>query len=257
MKKLLRPQDTLLLFLAGGLDAFFDLKNEPMATACKNLYGWVPPRYQQSNYYQTVYHSLRTGYIEREIKDGEVFLRLTPKGNEKAKRFFPFCSWQKKTWDKKWRVVIFDIAELERKNRDQFRSKLREFGFGMLQESVWISPYDFLADLKEFIQTQGLEKNTYAFETEAVLLGNSQELAQKVWPLEEINEEYEELFSLLTKLHDRGKTSIEKIEGRERKLRDLRARYLEILSRDPCLPKELLPADWFRFKVERELKRRL
>lgn len=248
MKKFLRPQDILLLALAGGLDAFIEIKNEPMATACKNLYGWVPPRYQKSNYFQTIYHSRRTGYIERITKGGRPYLRLTPKGSDKVRRDFSLFSWQKQKWDRKWRIVVFDIAEANKKTRDNLRAKLRELGFGMLQESVWINPYDFVVDMREFLETQGLGENALIFETSSLREGDNRALAAKIWPLDEINQGYEDLLSLLTKLRGRVKTS-------EEELRKVKSRYLEILREDPCLPGELLPHDWARYPVERWLKR--
>lgn len=44
-------------------------------------------------------------------------------------------------WDKKWRLVIFDIPEKERRLRDLFRMRLKQLGLYQLQESVYISPY--------------------------------------------------------------------------------------------------------------------
>lgn len=58
---------------------------------------------------------------------------------------------KKKRWDKKWRVVIFDIPEYRRSARDQLRIVMRSAGFYRLQDSVWLYPYDcedFMALLK-------------------------------------------------------------------------------------------------------------
>lgn len=44
-------------------------------------------------------------------------------------------------WDKKWRIVIFDIPEELHKNRNQLRAKLKNLGFYMLQKSVFVIPY--------------------------------------------------------------------------------------------------------------------
>ena len=47
-----------------------------------------------------------------------------------------------KKWDKKWRILIFDVKE-ERKNlRDKIRRTLTSIGFTRLQDSVWVFPYD-------------------------------------------------------------------------------------------------------------------
>ncbi len=45
-------------------------------------------------------------------------------------------------WDKKWRVIIFDIPEKKKKERDQVREILSTAGFERLQNSVWVYPYD-------------------------------------------------------------------------------------------------------------------
>lgn len=46
-------------------------------------------------------------------------------------------------WDKKWRIVIFDIPEKRRRTRDEVRRLLTSVGFYRLQNSVWVYPYDF------------------------------------------------------------------------------------------------------------------
>jgi len=45
-------------------------------------------------------------------------------------------------WDKKWRMVIFDIPEkYKRRARDVLREKLQKMNFYQLQKSVWVCPY--------------------------------------------------------------------------------------------------------------------
>ena len=56
-----------------------------------------------------------------------------------------------KRWDKKWRILIFDIREEKRNLRDKVRKTLTAVGFKRLQDSVWVYPYDcedFVALLK-------------------------------------------------------------------------------------------------------------
>ncbi len=47
-----------------------------------------------------------------------------------------------KKWDGKWRVLIFDIPESRRFDRDNIRRALVSIGFMRLQDSVWIYPYN-------------------------------------------------------------------------------------------------------------------
>ena len=47
-----------------------------------------------------------------------------------------------KKWDRKWRVIIFDIPEKKRNVRDHIRTLFKSAGFYLLQDSVWVYPYD-------------------------------------------------------------------------------------------------------------------
>jgi DNA-binding transcriptional regulator PaaX len=46
-----------------------------------------------------------------------------------------------KVWDKKWRLVLFDIPKDRRQRRDIFRLRLKELGLVLYQHSVWVYPY--------------------------------------------------------------------------------------------------------------------
>ena len=48
---------------------------------------------------------------------------------------------RKKSWDKKWRIAIFDIEEKKKKFRDEFRKRLKQLGFYALQESVYVHAF--------------------------------------------------------------------------------------------------------------------
>src|SRR3989344_2401156 len=63
---------------------------------------------------------------------------------------------QNKKWDKKWRVLIFDIPESRRSDRDNIRYALVSIGFMRLQDSVWVYPYnceDIISLLKADTET--------------------------------------------------------------------------------------------------------
>jgi CRISPR-associated endonuclease Cas2 len=64
---------------------------------------------------------------------------------------------RKKKWDKKWRVIIFDIPETKRFDRDNIRQSLISIGFLRLQNSVWVYPYnceDLINLLKTYTETE-------------------------------------------------------------------------------------------------------
>ncbi len=81
---------------------------------------------------------------EREEKDGKITLIISEAGKKKA---LSYCLEEMvikkpEKWDKKWRLVIFDIPEKKRKVRDALRTKLQELGFFELQKSVFVHPFD-------------------------------------------------------------------------------------------------------------------
>ena len=73
------------------------------------------------------------------------FIELTEKGQREFHRLEQEAilrSSFRRRWDKKWRMVIFDIPERYRRIRDKLRMTLQSYGFRQLQASVWIFPYD-------------------------------------------------------------------------------------------------------------------
>jgi len=78
-----------------------------------------------------------------ENKDGK-FLRLTPRGEKEVTKYklLEAVLNKPRKWDKKWRVLIFDIKEMKRGIRDNLRRTLKAVGFHKLQQSVWVYPYD-------------------------------------------------------------------------------------------------------------------
>lgn len=248
----MRTQDVLLLGLSGALDLFEEIKDpfQLVGKSYENMYGWVPRKYKRHNFMHLVWRSIKTGYIEKVDKEGEVFIRLTSRGNKKIVRDFPLLSLQNRKWDKKWRVVIFDIEEINRNTRDSLRTKLKELGFGMIQKSVFISPHDIIEDFNEFIRSFGLNEDVYTFEALGLATGDAKELANKVWNIDILNEKYREIIDEIEDEHliylrDRGKIlNDSNVENKVEMVRKLREEYLGLVLSDPFLPKELLPADW-------------
>ena len=246
MKKLLRKKDIFLLTLAGIGDIVEEIRDplSLVSSAYENMYGFVPGQYRRHNFSLLVGKSYKTGYIEKVIKEGKAYLRLTNSGKKYLKREFPMTTLTKK-WNKKWIIVIFDIEEVSRKQRDQLRNMLKNIGFGMLQQSVWITPLPIGQDIKESLAHQGFSNNAFVLEVSHLLLGNPKNLARRVWRLDEL----EEKFLSLSEEKEDLTESIQKFNGREKKgyikleenLREQRKRILEFLVTLPPLPREFFP----------------
>ena len=86
----------------------------------------------------------RKRLVELIEKGDKLYIKITDNG-KKLIRGFDYDNLQlprSKKWDKKWRLIIFDIPNEKRKERLAFSKKLKDLGFYPLQESVFIYPYD-------------------------------------------------------------------------------------------------------------------
>jgi len=94
------------------------------------------------------------GYAMRNLKRRNFIKIIQEKGdrmkveltNKGAKRVREFCFdtlaiKKPKCWDRKWRIVMFDIPNRRNRAREVLREKIKELGFFQLQKSVWVYPY--------------------------------------------------------------------------------------------------------------------
>jgi len=101
-------------------------------------------KYPKKKIGDAFYRLRKEGLIEIKNKGPQIYISLTKEGKRKAGIFQidKFKIKQPKKWDRKWRLVIFDIAQIKRIYREAFRGKLKELEFYPLQKSVWIHPFD-------------------------------------------------------------------------------------------------------------------
>lgn len=246
MAKLLRARDKLFFALA-FLGDMFEEMHDPgglVGASYKEVYGFIPKRYKKTNFANLVSRSLKTGNIEKVTKNGEAYLRLTSQGVKKVYRDFPLMSMYKKPWDEKWRIVVFDIPQKQALGRDRLRDKLKELGFRMLQKSTWISPHNFVEDLREFLAFHDLEEMVLVLEAKTIAGFSDKEIVEKVFHVSKLNEEYEELFESCKKALQ---------EGNENDLPKLKEKWLNLTLKDLFFPKVLLPKPWFREDVDKIL----
>lgn len=154
---------------------------------------------------------------------------LTKEGEERLKSIFPKYFGEKK-WKGEWYLVIYDIPESKRKYRGILRENLKRLGFGQLQASCWISPFNFLGEIEKIVKDYNLSQYVIVAITDKLGKEEARILANKVWNLEKINKFYKNLL--------RG------FENKNVAKKKLYFRYLNILKKDPQLPKNLLPEDW-------------
>lgn len=106
-----------------------------------------------SNFYKTIKAMRKNGYIETPRDGRKILLKLTDKGRQALilRKLL-----ENKSWDGKWRIVIFDIPEKHRKVRNALRTQLRLWEFQPWQKSVWVSKKDVSLELKKLTKELGI-----------------------------------------------------------------------------------------------------
>ena len=61
-------------------------------------------------------------------------------------------------WDKKWRLLLFDVPQSMKKSRDAFRFHIKRMGFIEFQKSVFICPWECKKDVDFVIEFHGLRR---------------------------------------------------------------------------------------------------
>ncbi len=118
-------------------------------------YAWLKRKkkhdLKRRQYQQAVWKLKKAGMLKLVIKNHEKFLTLTKEGQ--LRKLLNKASISKeKSWDGKWRLLMFDIPERAREERDKFRSLLKQNGFVKLQASVFISPYSLNREAVEYLK---------------------------------------------------------------------------------------------------------
>lgn len=108
-------------------------------------------------------------YVER---NHETYVRITEKGKTHMRQFrIDVLSLPRKEWDRKWRLIFFDIPEAQGKARRAFQRQLRLLGCFPIQKSIFVYPHacqeeiDFVAsfwdvhDYVRYIETDDLGRS--------------------------------------------------------------------------------------------------
>jgi phenylacetic acid degradation operon negative regulatory protein len=85
------------------------------------------------------------GLIENIHSGQKDYARLTKEGKKKAHsiKLESDTSLLNPSWDGKWRIILLDLPESRKNERESLRYLLKKAGFVMLKNSAWVSPYPF------------------------------------------------------------------------------------------------------------------
>lgn len=184
----------------------------------------------------------RRGWIETTAPAGATdrIVRLTAAGRCQALGGRdPEACWNR-TWDGRWRLVLFDVPESKRALRRTMRRSLRTMGFGYLQHSAWISP-DPVARLKATIGTAHVDVESLSIMEARPCGGETDaQLVVGAWDLDWVNKGYKGHRKVLDQTPGPGSSRQARLRWLETEWRA----WQTAVHRDPLLPAVLLPSDY-------------
>lgn len=142
----------------------------------------------------------------------------------------PEARWRR-TWDGRWRLVIFDIPSGQNAEREWLRRYLRGRDFGCLQNSVWIAP-DPMEEERRTLSRGSINVESLVFlEARAGAGESNEEIARRPDGVIKTESAAKKLFRWMS-------------EEREA--------WLAAIRMDPLLPARLLPGGYLGQKAWRQ-----
>lgn len=184
----------------------------------------------------------RDGYISEDYQE------LTESGKDRLKDILPRYK-RNPVWSGSLWLITYDIAEKHKKDRELLRKFLIDQGYGRLQDSIYMAPFDPTNEVK-----RGVEELSIEGEVLISRMGKDghigdmdiKELIGKIYKLDLVQSNYQIFIS--------------KVENNEISAENapfLFLEYLSILKQDPQLPPQLLPSDWGGNKAYKLVKSEL
>lgn len=60
-------------------------------------------------------------------------------------------------------ILMYDVVEEKKKERDWFRRQLKNFGYTMIQRSVWVGPSPLPKEFLDYVKRIGLQDHLKTF----------------------------------------------------------------------------------------------
>jgi phenylacetic acid degradation operon negative regulatory protein len=171
----------------------------------------------------------RKKYIRYNKQNENIEIQITDIGRKEIDSIIPFYK-TSRPWNGRFYLCSFDIPENKRKFRDILRIKLKQTYIGLLQKSLWFSPYNPEKLLKDLFSKFYVTDWMVVFPVEKYSIGpyfkeKLPELLERIYHLSELNKRYK---NFIQRSYRKDKLAIS-------------FEYLNILKDDPQLPFELEP----------------
>jgi phenylacetic acid degradation operon negative regulatory protein len=184
----------------------------------------------------------REGWFATRREGRETVYTLTPEMlavlDEGRERIFTAPA---ESWVGSWTIVIYQMSESERLERNQLRKALAWHGFGRLTTSTWLAPGDRRKEARALVE-EWTDEQVDILSCTSEGLSHDRDLARRCWDLDTLAREY-------TKFNDEHRHLIGPAEppagaGALVARIELISTYRHFPFRDPRLPPELRPEPW-------------
>jgi phenylacetic acid degradation operon negative regulatory protein len=192
----------------------------------------------------------RQKFLERSAASPDRrVLRLTEHGRLHALGGRDPAQLWARSWDQRWRLVIFDVPMGKDSERRRLRRYLRSRHFGYLQNSVWISP-DPVETEREILAGADIDVETLVLMEAHPCGGESDaQIAAGAWDFRRVNEEYSRYLEVLRRRPNgaiRGELAARALQTWARNEREA---WLAAVNLDPLLPTCLWPKGYLGAKA--------
>ncbi|MBI4065518.1 hypothetical protein HY409_04095 [Candidatus Gottesmanbacteria bacterium] len=199
---------------------------------------------------QAIYQLRKTGMVTRKTTYDRTILSITKLGNQRIGELVPMYKTER-PWDGHIYLISYDIPTRANSSRNLLRKYIRRTGGALLQESLWINPYNPTQILEEFVHDHGIPGTVLVSKlgTDGTIGDETlSELIIRVYKLDKLSQRYKDFLDAYRNPSGAPKTTAA-------------LDYLSILRDDPQLPFQLLPksfpadAAWQRYQNFMELSR--
>jgi len=149
-----------------------------------------------------------------------------------------------RTWDGRWRLVLFDVPTGQNAQRERLRRYLRHKGFGYLQNSVWIQPDPLEAERRILGKGKINVESLLLLEARPCAGESDAEIVSGAWDFERINRRYTRHLKVLGDRPVDPLRSNAAAKGLLRWAAVEREAWLDAVTNDPLLPGRILPSEY-------------
>lgn len=113
---------------------------------------------------------VESGLVESHDSGQQTYTRLTREGKKKAHSLALEHEYGllNPHWDGKWRIVLLDLPEDRKAERESFRYLLKKAGFVCIKNAVWVSPQPFEHLFANIKKDLGLSTEIMIFVTDTL-----------------------------------------------------------------------------------------